>query len=55
MFKQESRAHRPDVVNHVQGDEGFAGIHASLIMFGGRGGKNCFALDTTCDGNRVLM
>ena len=45
MFEQEPRAHRPDVFDHVQRDEGFAGIHAVLISIGGRGGKNCFALD----------
>ena len=45
MFEQEPRTHRPDVFNHVQSDERFAGIHAVLITIGGRGGKNCFALD----------
>jgi hypothetical protein len=46
MFEQEPRAHRPDVLDHVQRDECFAGIHAILITIGGRDGKNCFALDS---------
>jgi hypothetical protein len=46
MFEQQPRAHRPDMLNHVQSDKRFAGIHVDLIMASGRGGKNCFALDT---------
>jgi hypothetical protein len=45
MFEQQPRAHRPDVFNHVQRDERFAGIHLILITIAGRDGKNCFALD----------
>jgi hypothetical protein len=33
MVEQQSRSHRPDMFNHVQRDEGFAGIHAGLKSF----------------------
>jgi len=33
---------QPDILNHVQRDEGFAGIREIVITIGGRGGKNCF-------------
>jgi hypothetical protein len=33
MFEQQPRANRPDVIDHVQRDECFAGIRAGLKSF----------------------
>jgi hypothetical protein len=33
MFQQQPRAHRADMLDEVESDKGFAGIHAELKSF----------------------